>query len=62
MDQPAFKSNQKRARENWTKVNFTPRAGRMLLFPSWLYHGVNPDLSNKTGRDAGRVIISFNLS
>lgn len=62
MDQPAFKSNQKRERENWTKVNVTPRVGRMLLFPSWLYHGVNPNVSNKTGRDADRVIISFNLS
>lgn len=62
MDQLSFEPKQKRAKENWTKVRFTPTAGRMLLFPSWLYHGVDPNLSDKTGRDGDRVIISFNLS
>lgn len=36
---------------------FTPTAGRMLIFPSWLYHMVHPNFS---GQD--RVIVSFNLS
>ena len=29
---------------------------------SWLYHGVDPNMSEKTGRDGERVIISFNMS
>jgi uncharacterized protein (TIGR02466 family) len=42
----------------WTsdKVTYKPTAGRMLLFPSWLDHGVEPNLS-----DEERVCLSFNL-
>ncbi len=41
----------------WTirQVSYRPNAGGMLIFPSWLYHGVEPNLS-----DAPRVSISFN--
>ncbi|WP_299752339.1 TIGR02466 family protein [uncultured Tateyamaria sp.] len=62
MNLPSFPKGQKRSRENWTKVNFTPRAGVMLIFPSWLYHGVDPNLTTATGADAERVIISFNMA
>ena len=27
----------------WTKVSFSPVAGMMLVFPSWLYHSVEPN-------------------
>lgn len=42
----------------WTfqKVAYPPVAGRLLLFPAWLPHGVEPNLS-----DADRVVISFNI-
>ncbi len=62
MNQPSFNPNKKRTKENWTKVHFTPKAGKMIVFPSWLYHGVNPNLSDRIGKDGDRVIISFNLS
>lgn len=62
MNQPTFEPGKKRGKENWTKVRFTPKAGRMLIFPSWLYHAVDPNLSEAAGQDAERVIISFNLS
>src|SRR5262249_24019232 len=41
----------------WTirQVTYHPVAGGMLIFPSWLYHGVEPNLS-----DAPRVSLSFN--
>ena len=41
----------------WTirQVSYRPHAGGMLVFPSWLYHGVEPNLS-----DTPRVSISFN--
>lgn len=40
-----------------TAIRYTPRAGLMLMFPSWLYHSVHPNLSQQE-----RVILSFNLS
>ena len=62
MNQPSFEPGKKRSKENWTKVRFTPKAGRMLIFPSWLYHAVDPNLSELEGADGERVIISFNMS
>lgn len=62
MNQPKYLSGQTRKRDCWTKVNFTPRAGRMIIFPSWLYHAVNANLSEETGKDGNRVIVSFNLN
>jgi uncharacterized protein (TIGR02466 family) len=42
----------------WTfqKVVYQPKAGRLLIFPSWLGHGVEPNLS-----DLERVSVSFNV-
>lgn len=36
---------------------YNPIPGKLLVFPSWLYHMVHPNLSKED-----RVIISFNLS
>ena len=52
----------KRPRICWTKVRYKPVAGRMLIFPSWLYHSVDPNRSRAKGKDADRIIMSFNLS
>lgn len=54
--------NKKRPPTCWTKVNFTPKSGLLLIFPSWLYHSVAPNLSENKGTDGERVIISFNIS
>jgi len=42
----------------WTvrQISYRPAPGGMLIFPSWLYHGVEPNLS-----DAPRVSLSFNF-
>jgi uncharacterized protein (TIGR02466 family) len=42
----------------WTvrQVSYQPVPGGMLIFPSWLYHGVGPNLS-----DTPRVSLSFNF-
>jgi len=42
----------------WTfpKVSYKPHAGTMLLFPSWLLHGVEMNMSEEL-----RVCISFNI-
>ena len=52
----------KRPRDCWKKVRYKPLAGRMLIFPAWLYHGVAPNRSRARGKDADRIIVSFNLS
>ena len=62
INQPSFTPNKKRSKENWTKVCFTPKAGKLIIFPSWLYHSVNPNLSEEKGTGGERVIISFNLT
>jgi uncharacterized protein (TIGR02466 family) len=62
MNQPKYEDKKKRPRECWTKVTFKPVAGRMLIFPAWLYHGVDPNLSKKPGRAGDRVIMSFNVN
>lgn len=62
MNQPKYENKRKRPRECWTKVNFKPTAGRMVIFPAWLYHGVDSNLSKQKGRAGDRIIISFNVN
>lgn len=62
MNQAKYTPKKKRPRDCWTKVNYKPVAGRMLLFPSWLYHGVDPNMAKEAGQKADRTIISFNIS
>jgi uncharacterized protein (TIGR02466 family) len=54
MQRPAF---EKRPEVCGAFARYTPEPGRLLLFPSWLYHAVHPNLSGSE-----RVIVSFNLS
>lgn len=62
MNQPRYIPNKKRPKECWTKVRFAPIAGRMLIFPSWLYHAVDPNMTKATGDAANRIVIAFNLN
>lgn len=61
MAQPRFAEGVTKPRASWTKVNFEPVAGKMIIFPSWLYHAVAPNLSSEQGEASERVIVSFNL-
>lgn len=62
MNQPKYEAKKKRPRECWTKVNYKPVAGRMIIFPAWLYHGVDTNVSKEKGRGGDRVIVSFNVN
>ena len=62
MNQPKYAPNAQRPKECWTKVRFEPVPGRMIIFPSWLYHAVDPNMSKEKDRKGHRVIISFNLN
>lgn len=62
MSQPKYETKKKRPRNCWTKVKFKPVAGRMIIFPAWLYHGVDPNTTKEKGRAGDRTIISFNIN
>ena len=42
--------------ELWREVHFEPIAGRIIMFPAWLWHEVRPNESNDT-----RISVSFNF-
>lgn len=54
--------NTKRPKHCWTQVKYEPRAGKMIIFPAWLYHSVEPNLAEEEGDAADRIIISFNIN
>lgn len=62
MNQPKYETKKKRPRDCWTKVTYKPVAGRMIVFPASLYHGVDTNMSKEKGRAADRVIVSFNIN
>ena len=47
--------------ESWDQVHFDPIEGRIILFPSWLVHEVEPNRSNIEGRSGDRISVSFNI-
>ena len=42
--------------ELWREVHYEPVAGRIIMFPAWMWHEVKPNESNDT-----RISISFNF-
>ena len=40
----------------WREIHYEPKAGRCIMFPSWLWHEVKPNESNDT-----RISVSFNF-
>lgn len=48
-------------RESWREVYFEGIEGRLLLFPAWLAHEVEPNMSKLRGRAGDRISIAFNI-
>ena len=46
----------KLSRELWREIHYEPKAGRCIMFPSWLWHEVKPNQSNDI-----RISVSFNF-
>ena len=40
----------------WREVHLEPKVGRIIMFPSWLWHSVEPNKSNDI-----RISVSFNF-
>lgn len=54
---PIMRSEESHKRpELWSDVHFTPKPGMLLLFPSWLDHSVDKNVTREN-----RISISFNF-
>lgn len=51
----------KERHHTWSKVHFEPIPGRLILFPGWLRHDVDPNMSEAEGETSNRISISFNF-
>jgi uncharacterized protein (TIGR02466 family) len=61
MLRPHIHDEGRKQAHNWTEVFYQPIAGRLILFPAWLQHEVEPNLSEATGEAGNRISISFNF-
>lgn len=62
MIQPRFRDDQPRKKEVWAEVYYDPVPGRIILFPGWLEHAVEPNLSTRKGTAGERISVAFNLT
>ncbi len=51
----------RRRMETWNEVLYQPKAGRLIVFPAWLGHAVQPNLSEEAGSAGDRISVSFNF-
>jgi uncharacterized protein (TIGR02466 family) len=58
---PFYRDDRPVPQSGWSEVYYAPIEGRLLLFPSWLRHEVEPNLSDRAGRAGDRISVSFNL-
>ncbi len=58
---PFFPRNVTPKREQWAEVYHEPVEERVILFPAWLQHEVQPNMSELDGPDGSRISVSFNL-
>jgi len=58
---PRYRSSDQLPLNCWPEIYFDAIAGRLILFPAWLVHEVEPNLTEEAGRQSHRVSISFNI-
>ncbi|HKJ22228.1 MAG TPA: TIGR02466 family protein [Gammaproteobacteria bacterium] len=59
---PPYASDRPRVNEMLNEVFYEPIPGRCIMFPSWLLHEVQPNLTEVEGDDGLRVSVSANIS
>lgn len=62
MSAAIYNPDKPRIQETKTKITLTPEPGKIVIFPSWLYHAVAPNIAQGKDEEADRVIISFNIN
>ena len=58
---PPFSTSKKRPTEMFDEVFYEPIPGRCIMFPSWLVHEVQPNLTEVQGDDGLRISVSANI-
>ena len=59
---PVFREEISSLRHQWDNVFWEPREGMVILFPSWIGHQVEQNLTDVEGEDGYRISISFNIN
>ena len=60
MQVPEFAKGSKPNFSHRAHLFLEPKPGRCVIFPAWLRHEVEPNMTDKTGQDGDRISISFN--
>lgn len=58
---PPYSASRKRPTEMFDEVYYEPIPGRCIMFPSWLVHEVQPNLTPVQGNEGLRVSVSANI-
>lgn len=58
---PHYSTTTDRPMHSWPEIYFDAITGRLILFPAWLAHEVEPNLTTHVGEAENRVSISFNI-
>ncbi|OED44621.1 hypothetical protein AB833_01125 [Chromatiales bacterium (ex Bugula neritina AB1)] len=58
---PRMGANANTDSSSWSEVYYGPIPGRLILFPGWLVHEVEPNLSTLEGDAGNRISVSFNI-
>jgi uncharacterized protein (TIGR02466 family) len=60
---PIFENTKdiQRPRNSWREVYYEPVPGRIIMFPGWLTHEVEPNMNKLKGVDSWRISLAFNF-
>jgi len=58
---PRYNPGNSRKSQLWSEVYYEAIAGRIIIFPAWLLHEVEPNMSELSGPAGNRISISFNI-
>jgi uncharacterized protein (TIGR02466 family) len=59
--EPHYPEGEERGKDAWSEVYYEALEGRILIFPAWLCHEVEPNLAKGEGPECERISISFNV-
>jgi uncharacterized protein (TIGR02466 family) len=58
---PPYYDPKRRHPATWSEVHYQPQEGRLITFPGWLPHAVQPNLTPLDGPAGDRISVSFNF-
>jgi uncharacterized protein (TIGR02466 family) len=58
---PPYYDLQHRPANTWHEVHYQPIEGRLVVFPAWLPHAVQPNMTRLVDAQGDRISVSFNF-